>query len=144
MTLWRDGKVTGGRGEGSATGARAPTAKPKASATPPASPATNKASGSVIRPTASAEFVEKASAARKAWNVAIAELEEASGAYARALHQAGDDAQVDAAIRERNEAAEADVARAGKQIQTVVDEARRSGVSDDVMRLYIQMTTGTR
>lgn len=149
MTLWRGLTMNDGRGKPHSEAAgKAPSQR---SAAPPAaadagSPGAESSSGkpNVIQPSAGAEFVEKASAARADWLAALAELEEASTAYGRALYEAGDDGRVDATVRSRNEAAEARVARSTEKIQALVAEARRDGVPEDVLRLYVQMTTRSR
>lgn len=150
MTLWRGKKQSGGRGE--ARGAATPSDEsPRAKAeTPPAAAAGTGSDGAtsgkpmVIRPSAGSEFVEQASAARQEWLAALAELEEASTAYGRALYEAGEDGSVDRAVVDRNEAAEARVARSTENIRALVEQARRDGVPEDVLRLYVQITTGDR
>lgn len=119
-----------------------------AAAAPPAAADSAKPTGqsaskepNIYRPTGDAETVEKLARARREWLVATAALEEASSAYARALYAAGDGGQVDPALEARNDAAEDRVAAASRRIPPLVEEARRAGVSEDVLRLYIQMTS---
>jgi hypothetical protein len=88
-------------------------------------------------------MVEKLARARREWLESAAELETASTAYARALYAAGETGTVDPAIVARNDAAEDRVAAASERIPQLVEEARREGVSEDVLRLYIQMTSSS-
>jgi len=138
MTLWRGRKVSGARGRTPKT-APATSPAPTAGRVPPAA-ASHREGDEVHRPTASPEMVQKLSAARREWLAAIAELEAASTAYGRALFEAGKDGVVDPKIVERNDTAERRVARASERIPVLVEEARRAGVSEDVLRLYVQMT----
>lgn len=150
MTLWRGKKQTGGRGEAHVDTPDGAAPARKSTATPPAAAAGGAGDGAtsgtpmVIRPSAGSEFVEQASAARQEWLSALAELEEASTAYGRALYEAGDDGSVDQAVVDRNEAAEARVARSTENIRALVEQARRDGVPEDVLRLYVQITTRDR
>ncbi len=138
MNLWRGDTGLGARGS-APTGAA--VAQPSA---PAAAAKTGRSAGtdpSVYRPTADAEMVDKLARARREWLESIAELETASTEYARALYAAGDSGTVDPAIVARNDAAEDRIAAASQRIPVLVEEARRAGVSEDVLRLYIQMTS---
>lgn len=145
MTLWRGDTGNGARGAAPAGAARAAAPKPSA---PAAAADAGRNAGSdegaatrVYRPTADAATVEKLARARREWLESISELETASSEYARALYAAGDGGAVDPAIVARNDAAEDRVAAASERIPLLVEEARREGVSEDVLRLYIQMTS---
>jgi len=145
MTLWRGEKVTGGRNPERA--AEPPTAGVTPAPTPPAAAIGGRdaaAGGSgetVYRATAAPEMVDRLAAARQEWLAAVAELEEASGAYARALYTAGEDGRVDPAVAARNEAAEERLHAASARIPSLVEEARQAGVSERVLSLYVRMTT---
>jgi uncharacterized protein YdeI (BOF family) len=143
MTLWRGSDVTGGRGDPAPAEDAQAVPVPSPESLPPAAAAGDRAE-ETFRPTASPQMVEKLARARREWLAAVAELEEASGEYARALYAAGDDGTVDPAIAARNDVAEARVERASARIPELVEEARRAGVSEETLRLYVEMTTRQR
>lgn len=87
------------------------------------------------------QLKEKLTAARKKWVIKKNQLEEASGAYARAEYQAEQTGQpVDPALFAREQEARQEAEAAHAEIAPLVQQAREAGMSPEVLELYEQMT----
>jgi hypothetical protein len=92
----------------------------------------------MIRPKASRDLVDRMADMRRAFEAAKNEVEQAAELYADALYVAGDDGNVDPAILDRLEVAEARMAEIARGIPPLVEEARAAGISDNLINLYKQ------
>ena len=134
--MQRFGKVTGMKGQASPDSAElVPT---RSSETPPASVHLSESQGTMMRPKASRDLVDRMADMRRAFEAAKKEVEQAAELYADALYAAGDDGKVDPAILDRLEAAEARMAEIARGIPPLVEEARAAGISDNLINLYKQ------
>ena len=102
----------------------------------PAAPAVSHS----ITPDVSREWVDELSAARAELLDARKELQEADVAYGRELKRAGKPSLMDPAVVVRQKRAEQRVADARAAIGPMLLEARKSGVSEDVLSLYERAT----
>jgi uncharacterized protein YdeI (BOF family) len=133
--LYRMGKVTGGRGEGAASSAATtPTRLP----TPPAAAMTEAGAPKTVVPNAPRELVDRIRAARVEYEAASKDVDDAAEVYARALYKARDGGQVDPAVVERLQKAEARMAEVAQIIPPLVEEAREAGVDDTLIQMYQQ------
>lgn len=114
---------------------------PRPTPSPPAARAAGEdATKQVFQGTATEDFKQRASVARRELEAARKELEQASQAYARALYDAGEPSKVDPAVAAREQAAEKRLKDARAQVEALVEEGRKSGVDADVIDLYEEMT----
>jgi hypothetical protein len=123
---------------------REPSAQPPSPETPAAdeqepAPAAPSVTHS-ITPDASREWVEKLRAARAELLETRKELQEAEVAYGRELNRAGKPSLMDPAVVARQDHAEKRLAAARLAIGSMVLEARKNGVPEDVLALYQQAT----
>jgi uncharacterized protein YdeI (BOF family) len=138
--LERLGKQSGARGK-AVENTPSTTSSPRAAA-PPAAQAGEASSPVSILPVASADLKEQLRAKRIAHDAARAEVEDAAGAYAKALFQAGDSDSVDDAIQTRLMKAEAHRNQINSEILPLIEEARRAGVAPEIIKIYEDMTIG--
>lgn len=132
--LYRLGKVTGGRGEASP---EAGTIVPPRSV-PPAAALTEPGDQTSLTPNASRELVDRLRNARRQFEAASKEVDDAAEIYARAAYAAGPEGQVDPRVVQRLENAEASMAEVATIIPPLVAEARKAGVSDELITMYQQ------
>jgi uncharacterized protein YdeI (BOF family) len=129
------------------SGADNPHAKSDAGVTPanrralPAAPSGD--SPDIMKPAATEEFEQRVRDEMRAYRKAEQDALDAGQAYARAAREAGSDGQVDAAVIERLQAAEARVVEIRSGIPDLVNEARDAGVDEGIIQM-IEMQTGLR
>ena len=131
--LERLGKNLGGRGATSEVSIPEPSA-------PPAARSVEDNNAELIVPVLSEELKRRLSAQRMAFDAANEEVEEASGDYAKALYQAGENGEVSRDVQERMARAEAHRDDIAKTIPPLVEEARKAGVAPELLKMYENMT----
>lgn len=97
----------------------------------------------VMRPMASEDFKQRARAELQAYRQAEKDAVEAGQVYARAAREAGSDGQVDEAVIEALQQAEARVVETRGRIPALMNEARAAGVDESIVHM-IGMEAGIR
>lgn len=97
----------------------------------------------MMAPKTSEDYKLRARAALRAYRQAESDAVDAGQIYARSAREAGSDGQVDPAVLERLQAAEAKVVATRGEIPALVNEARAAGVDDSIIRM-IEMEAGIR
>ena len=97
----------------------------------------------MMRPMASEDFKKRARAALQAYRQAEANAVEAGQVYARAAREAGSDGQVDEAVIETLQQAEARVVETRSRVPALMNEAREAGIDESIIHM-IGMEAGMR
>lgn len=131
--LGRPGAERGSVVTSEAEGAPTPTR----AAPDPAAPAPNV---TVHAPSTPEEWKERLGSARRELLAAQKELEHANAAYAREVREAQAPADANSAVASNLEQAEARLLRARQALSPMIEEARRAGVSPELLDLYVRAT----
>ena len=91
-----------------------------------------------LAPNASRDLVDRIRAARMEYEAASKEVDDAAEIYARALYKAREGGQVDPAIVERLQKAEARMGEVAQIIPPLVEEAKAAGVDTKLLEMYQQ------